>query len=82
MVTLISEPNTFIHVSDMQDGEIAIIGPQWSCGACEGIIIQRHKDIFIPLGMHSSKIFGPFLNKKDHPQCLVRILPPGSLLQV
>lgn len=76
-----------IHVSDMKDGAIAEI-TSWSSGQGRylGIVVQRWGDDLIELGAPRRSgwpnLFKGNINKKDYPECQVRILPPGTTLEI
>jgi len=68
-----------ISVLDMKDGQVAEI-VEWPAKQNIGRIIQRYKDVWITLGKPSRQAF--ILGEGVDENWLVRILPPGTLLEI
>lgn len=85
---VLTEPRFEIHVSEMKDGDIAVI-VSWKHVNNKDTIVQRCGDDLISLGKGlSSKWAGVFafgesrLTKGASPHCQVRVLPPGTTIEV
>jgi restriction endonuclease S subunit len=82
---LITDITTDIPVSEMKDGDIAIV-TKWKNDYYTGQVVQRYKDYLIRVGKPSKQGWGGIF-KKDHDfltdkSCMVRILPSGTVLEI
>lgn len=75
--------NDSVQLSEMKDGDIAII-TEWVFGDSVGKIVQRFQDFLIVLGQSSVKGYGRlFINPSQiDNRCYVRILPKGTQLEI
>jgi hypothetical protein len=73
-----------VSPADMEDGQIGIIRKWESTTAYIGIIVQKYEDSLIALGKHSGHSWSKVqtLTKTTHPECLIEILPPGTVLEI
>lgn len=83
MVELKSEIADGVPVSEIRDGDIAII-LEWAGASCHyGKIVQRYKDSLITLGEASGEGWSNGFKKwEDRKDLLVRILPKGTELVI
>jgi len=82
MVKVINEVSKDVHLSKMQNGDIAVI-TSWHNGNTDynGWVVQRTNSIVFQLGGIGDWNWNS-LTEKTHPECKVRILPKGTTLQV
>jgi hypothetical protein len=79
---IIEEPSSAVHVSLMRDGDIATI-VSWPHKHYSGRIVQRYRNILITIGEDSGQGLGSLFDSKgDLTNCLVRILPKGTKLEI
>ncbi len=81
---VVSEPSPSVHVSEMKDGDVAVI-VEWGTRRHRGASVKRKGDDLVYMDGSDSwdAAFGDFpLTKKNNPSCLVRILPPGTTIQL
>ena len=76
-----TEATTDICVNEMKDGDVAVITKWESYYKNVGTIVQRYQSIIIALGQDSGSCWTSVLNTV-HPDCRVRILPKGTLIEV
>lgn len=83
MVTLSNQPNNYIHVLAMRDGQIAIIR-QWIANSYIGDIVQRVGNQLIVIGKPWGNSFPDIFNVKqcNLPNCLVQTLSDGATLTI
>ena len=83
MVKLKTQKTDSIHVSEMQDGELAVI-TQWTDKCFIGSIVQRYSNSLICLGCHYghswSNLFN--FNRGVAEECRVRLLEAGEELVI
>lgn len=71
-----------IPVMDMEDGDVAVI-TAWIVEAYIGRVVQRYGDYLVAMGMPAASGWGKFFtNVRAATGCRVRLLPPGTLLEV
>jgi hypothetical protein len=77
------KPDDSIHVSQMKDGEIAVI-VSWSYPEPVGQIVQRYDECLVALGGTWGKGWSMAFEDDGikNTKCRVKILPPGTLLEV
>lgn len=85
MLKLINNKPTDIAVTEMKDGDLAVI-TVWN-GSTKavyvGLIVHRYKDILIPIGKRSGASWSMlFDNVEKHEDCRVRLLEKGEILVV
>lgn len=83
MAKIVNVPVSHVCLSKMEDGDIAEI-VKWGINHIQiGKIVQRYKNNLIVIGSHSgagwSDIFKPGVCLDD---CIVRILPPGTQIEL
>lgn len=67
-----------IHVSELKDGQVAVI-TSWNDGEdYKGLIIQRYSDAFISIGNRTGLSWSTRITKEKFPECKVKVLPPGT----
>lgn len=82
MLKLKQNNTNTIHVSDMKDGDMAVIRA-WTLTQYIGSIIQRYRDDYVKLGSPSTNswIGGVSdITKKGFPECLVELVQCGTEL--
>jgi hypothetical protein len=72
-----------IHVNEMKDGDVAVI-ISWSSHEYVGRVVQRYGNYLLVLGANSGLGWGETFSSPRplRPECRVRILPKGTLLEV
>ena len=70
-----------INVFDLQPGQFAVI-TKWSVSMYVGDIVYRYKNCLISLGRHDS--WGDIFKRNDESlkDCMVRVLPHGSKIEI
>jgi hypothetical protein len=77
-VKLLKEASSGIHVSLMEDGDIAII-TQWGTSSEHvGTVVQKHKSDLIALGKTQGYSWSNLFTEIVEAECRVRILPKGT----
>jgi hypothetical protein len=70
-----------VAIAAMQDGDIAII-TKWSDSQYVGRIVQRYDMHLVTLGQPSGQSWTNFRSLAASDQVRVRILPPGTKLEI
>ena len=80
---IVEEAQKDICVNDMKDGEIGVI-TKWEVEENETRFVQRYKDIIISLGKDSGATYDMILQNTHlaNKNCRVRILPPGTKIEI
>ena len=84
MLELKNKKTDEVHVSEMEDGDIAII-TKWEVKNYVGRVVQRYKNYLLTLGEDSGSGWGKFFNNKgmnNNYDDYVRILKKGEILIV
>ena len=79
-VKLVNPGNKIIPVSELEEGQIAIIR-KWLFPSYEGTLVQRWHDDLVELG-DANGWTGLFDGKAVSPSNLVEILNPGTLIEI
>ena len=83
MVRVLSMPKYSVHVTDMRDGDIAVI-TKWGVCRYTGRVVQRCGDGLISLGLDKgecwSDAFRGHFDRDD--RYMVEILPSGTTLEI
>ena len=84
MVRVLSMPKYSVHVTDMRDGDIAVITEWTGTNEYVGIVVQRHGNDLITVGgglyQRWTGVFTGHLNPGG--QYMVEILPSGTTLEI
>ena len=80
MLRLASNKTNKVCVSEMKDGDIAVI-TNWKCKSYIGRVVQRYRDFLICVGTDSGHGWGEFFPNTSSPGH-VRILEKGETLVV
>ena len=82
MLKLTSNENDSVCVSEMKDGDIAVV-TSWQISSYIGEIVQRYRDFLLVLGADSGKGWNEyFLNPNISLHNQIRILKKGETLVV
>jgi len=88
MVKVLSIPGHSVHVTDMMDGDIAII-TEWGNDPTIGYVgrvVQRHGDDLIEVGHNVARTWTDAFHAAHHldinRRYMVEILPPGTVLEI
>lgn len=79
MVEILSTEPKVVLVTEMRDGDIAIIR-EHPISSNIGLIVQRYKDILVTIGLPSSQSFPTPFQIRDPVNFKLEILGPGTTL--
>lgn len=79
---IVSQKDLDIPADDMKDGQIAVI-TEWKCSPeYIGRIVQRYGFILITLGKDAGQAFPSFFKDCRDEAYRVRILGPGTVIEI
>jgi len=82
MLKLTGERKTSVCVSEMKDGDVAVI-VDWTCRSYIGRVVQRYGDYLITIGGRCSQGWGEYFKSENiGGSCEVRILEKDETLVV
>ena len=80
---VIGDVNDRIPVQQKLDGQVAVICKWGTDSEPIGRVVQRYRSVLVVLGEPSGWCYGAVLgNSLPQPDCLVRVLPPGTKIEV
>lgn len=81
MLRLKDKSKPDVNVTEMKDGDIAVI-TDWSVGEYVGQIVQRYGDDLVTVGDNWGHSWSSFFQRNHSKQCRVRILESGDELVI
>ena len=82
-IVVVSEGNNDIHLTEMKDGQLAMI-TSWTYNQAIGNIVHRYGNILVRIGKPSGSAWTSIdqITRDKNPLCRVRILPVGTTLRL